>query len=50
MEPEKHTILGEQQPNLAINIPQKRGHTNHYDQARIIFIINDNMVTLTKQK
>ena len=38
------------QLNLAINIPRKWGHTNHYDQARIILIINAIMVTLTKQK
>ena len=38
------------QPNPAINIPRKRGHTNHYDQARIILIINAIMVTLIKQK
>ena len=40
----------QRQPNPAINIPQKRGHTNHYDQVRIILIINAIMVTLTKQK
>ena len=40
----------QRQPNHAINIPSKRGHTNHYDQARIILIINAIMVTLTKQK
>ena len=38
----------QQQPNPAINIPRKRGHTNHYDQARIILIIDAIMATLTK--
>ena len=36
--------------NPAINIPQHRVNINHYDQARIILIINAIMVTLTKQK
>ena len=40
----------QRQPNLAISIPRKRGHTNHYDEARIILIINAILVTLTKQK
>ena len=40
----------QRQPNPAINILRKQGHTNHYDQARIILIINAIMVTLTKQK
>ena len=40
----------QRQPNPAINIPRKRGHTKYYDQARIILIINAIMVTLTKQK
>ena len=40
----------QQQPNPTINIPWKRGYTNHYDQVRIILIINAIMVRLTKQK
>ena len=40
----------QRQPNPAIKIPRKRGHTNYYDQARIILIINAIMATLTKQK
>ena len=40
----------QRQPNPTINIPWKRGHTNHYDQARIILIINAITVTLTKEK
>ena len=40
----------QRQPNPTINIPWKRGYTNHYDQVRIILIIIAIMVRLTKQK
>ena len=40
----------QRQPNPTINIPWKRGYTNHYDQVRIILIINAIMVRLTKHK
>ena len=40
----------QQQPNLAINIPQHNVNTNQHDQARTILIINAIMVTLIKQK
>ena len=51
MEPIKKILYYMQrQPNPAIDIPQHRVNTNHYDQARTILIINTIMVTLTKQK